>query len=62
MVKTKLRKISSQSLGIAISRADSEYLEVEYDSIKEGTITQNVEKKYDLIDGKRCLVIFKAEE
>ncbi|MBA2853941.1 hypothetical protein HNP89_001919 [Methanococcus maripaludis] len=62
MVKTKLRKLSSQSIGISISRSDAEYLDIDYDAVRDGKLAQNVEKKYEIVDGKKGIFIYKLEE
>jgi len=51
MAKSKIIKIGS-SKGTTFNNTELEFLEnPEY-----------VEKKPDMIDGKKCLIIFKAEE
>jgi hypothetical protein len=59
MARYKLREISPTSLGVSLNRTELEYIGMEYVPPKEKP--QYFIKKLDIIDGKKCIILFKDD-
>ncbi|WP_459202039.1 hypothetical protein [Methanococcus sp. CF] len=53
MVKVKIRKVGSGFV-CGVNKTELEFLGIEEN--------EEVDKRLEIVDGKRCLIIFKADE